>query len=387
MPPRLSDLPTGMLFNAIKTNPNTQTFPWSVNGFANQEVPRSAVVDELYRRPDGREMLLTLKVKYKSEIPQNKEVTTWKKYESEKPRVVFVGNFSVPFSTESHHKWTWEQMGWEVTALQENQTSSDIIVAACQTAQVFQYTHTHGWLTGGSFGMDEALDRIRQIGIPSFSYHLDVYWGLNKLDQRENNIGKHPSWHVDYFFSTDGDHEKEYESRGINHYWLPPAVVEYGCYKGEFRPALESEIGFVGSTTYHPEYPFRRELIEGLQNHYGDRFRVYSGVREKMLNDVYASTKVVVGDHCFAGMPYYWSDRLPETCGRGGFILYPETEGLTIPTATYKPQDLKDLIEKIDYYLGHEEERKEIQNTAFEWVKTHDTYTQRMQEILNTIFD
>src|SRR5215831_4658075 len=333
----LSDLPTGMLFNAIKTNPDSLYFPWNINGFKNQEVPRAAIIDELRRRPDGKEMLRALSGKSSpkiSAIPEQKEVVTMRSYQSEKPRVVFVGNFSVPFSTESHHKWTWEQMGWEVTALQENQTSTDIIVAACQTAQLFQYTHTHGWETGGTFSMDEALEKIRKMGVPSFSYHLDVYWGLNRLDQRENRIGKHASWKVDHFFSTDGAHEEEYKNRGVNHHWMPPAVVGYGCYKGESRPALSTDVAFIGSSTYHPEYPFRGRLIQALQSKYGDRFNVFTGMREKQLNDLYASVKVVVGDHCFAGLPHYWSDRLPETCGRGGFIVYPETEGMTIPTAT-----------------------------------------------------
>ena len=92
-----------------------------------------------------------------------------------------------------------------------------------------------------------------------------------------------------------------------------------------------------------------------------------------------------MGDHCFAGQPYYWSDRLPETCGRGGFLLYPRTEGITIPTALYKPQDMGDLIQKIDYYLAHDDERLQIRDAAFEHVKKNDTYTQRLQEVLRVI--
>ena len=103
------------------------------------------------------------------------------------------------------------------------------------------------------------------------------------------------------------------------------------------------------------------------------------------MNNTYASIKVVVGDHCFAGMPRYWSDRLPETCGRGGFLLYPRTEGMTIPTATYEPQNTRDLIQKIDYFLAHEEERQAIRDAAFEHVRTNDTYTNRLQEIVRVL--
>jgi hypothetical protein len=126
-------------------------------------------------------------------------------------------------------------------------------------------------------------------------------------------------------------------------------------------------------------------MVATLQKHYGPRFRIFQGYREQNLNNLYASVKVMVGDHCFAGQPKYWSDRLPETCGRGGFILYPRTEGMTIPTATYEPQNLDDLIAKIDYYLAHEAEREEIRKRCFEHVKAHDTYTHRLQEVLQVM--
>jgi hypothetical protein len=300
-------------------------------------------------------------------------------------KIVFVGNFSVPFSTESHHRWTWEKMGHEVVALQENTTTTDAVLSACAGAQLFQWTHTHGYSFSGTVSQDEMVRRIRLMGVKSFSYHLDIYFGLNQLDRRQDRIGEHPSWKVDYFFSTDGNHEADYRVRGVNHIYLPPGVVEYGCYKGHFAQPLASDIGFVGSIGYHPEYPFRTRLIEELKKHYGPRFHTYAGMRETALNNVYASVKVVVGDHCFAGVPRYWSDRLPETCGRGGFLLYPRTEGMTIPTATYEPQNIPDLISKIDYYLAHNDERNAIRDTAFEYVKTHDTYTHRLQEILRVI--
>lgn len=300
-------------------------------------------------------------------------------------KIVFIGNFSVPYSTESHHKWTWEKLGHQVVALQEINTTTDAVLEACKGAQVLQVTHTHGWSVRGSISPEEMLNRVRDMGIASFSYHLDIYFGLNLLDKRAERVGQHWSWKVDHFFSTDGGHQAEYEARGVRHHYLPSGVVEYGCFRGTKMDVFTSDIGFVGSIGYHPEYPFREELVRKLKEHYGPRFRTYAGMRETALNNVYASVKVVVGDHCFAGIPYYWSDRLPETCGRGGFLIYPRTEGMTIPTATYNPQDVKDLIEKIDYYLAHADEREAIRTTAFEHVKAHDTYTHRLQEVLRVI--
>jgi len=300
-------------------------------------------------------------------------------------KIVFLGNFSVPYSTESHHRWTWEKLGHQVVALQENKATTDQVVEACKDAQLFQWTHTHTWSTTGSFSPEEMLNRIHAMGVKSFSYHLDVYFGLEAWDRRDSLVGKHPSWKVQHWFSTVGSKDEEFKSRGVNHHWLPPAVVEYGCFEGVYQSGLACDVGFTGSVGYHPEYPFRGKMVQALQKYYGSRFRVFQGYREQNLNNLYASVKVLVGDHCFAGTPKYWSDRLPETCGRGGFIVYPQTEGMTIPVVTYKPQDIDDLFDKIDYYITRDAEREAIRKEQFRWVKEHDTYTQRLQEVLKVM--
>lgn len=308
-------------------------------------------------------------------------------------KIVFLGNFRPAFSTESHHLWTWRKLGHEVVTLQEGQATTDQVLAACQGAQVFQWTHTHGWPTLGSLSMEEVLRRIRNNGVKSFTYHLDLYWGLNVLDRREEKVGRHASWKMDYVFTTDGGHQKEYESRGVNHRYLPPGVVEYACVQGSFRNDLASPIGFVGSVGYHPEHPFRKVLIDSLQKKYGNRFRIYQGYREKPLNDAYASIGAVVGDHCFSdrGISYYWSDRLPETAGRAGFIIYPFSEGLqewqNHGLVTYQGGNLDDLYSKIDYYLddARNSERQDRRMSLFDYVKANHTYTTRLDQILKVM--
>ena len=305
-------------------------------------------------------------------------------------KVAFLGNFQVRFSTESHHAWTWEKLGHQVIRLQENQVTTEAVVDACRQADLFQWTHTHSFATVGRWSLLDMVQKIRELKIPSFTYHLDLYWGLNTLDRREEKVGQHASWKLDYVFTTDGGNQARYEAQGVNHRYLPPAVVEYACEPGGFRNDLASDIGFVGSVGYHPEHPFRRTLVESLRNRYGNRFRIYQGLREKPLNDAYASIRAVVGDHCFSDrqIPYYWSDRLPETAGRAGFIIYPFSEGLqeweNKGLVTYKGGDLADLEAKIDYYLDptHENERLERKMSLFEYVRANHTYTNRLQEIL-----
>lgn len=128
-------------------------------------------------------------------------------------------------------------------------------------------------------------------------------------------------------------------------------------------------------------------MVNRLREVFASNFRVYGGIRENELNNLYATARVVVGDHCFAGQPRYCSDRLFETTGRGGFLIYPETEGITeeIPgLITYKPQDLDDLISKIKYWLDDDNQAERIRrrNQTHEWVKKNATYTNRMQFLL-----
>lgn len=307
-------------------------------------------------------------------------------------RVAFVGNFLVPYSTESHHAAVWESLGWEVIRLQENSTTTDAVIAACKGAQLFQWTSTHGWSFGGSVSQHEMVQKIRDLGVPSFSYHLDLYWNLNQLDRRQDRIGVHPSWQLDWFFSTDGgDHP--WKERGVNHVWMPPGVVDSGVYRGEFNQPLASDVGFVGSIGYHPEFRYRTQLIENLKSHYGSRFRTYAGMRERALNSCYASIKCVVGDHCFSTNPdlKYWSDRLPETLGRGGWMVYPRVAGLeefiTHGLDTYNAGNFQELYSKTDYWLdpAHDAEKEQRRASLMDYVKQNHTYSVRLKEILRVI--
>lgn len=308
-------------------------------------------------------------------------------------RIIFVGNHSVPYSTEAHHGWVWENvLKWEVVRLQENQTTTDAVVSACKNADLFSWTHTHSWFFGGSFSQEEMVQKIRDMKVPSFSYHLDLYWNLNILDKRQDLIGIHPSWKLDFYFSTDGSNHP-WKERGVNHVWMPPGIVDYGVYRGDFQQILASDVGFVGSAGYHPEFPYRGQLLSNVKSRYGNRFRTYTGMREKALNSVYNSVKCVVGDHCFSTNPSikYWSDRLPETTGRAGWMVYPQVAGLedfiSHGLDTYHAGNFSELYSKIDYWLdpAHDAEKEERRKSLMEYVKNNHTYSVRMRQILETM--
>ena len=308
-------------------------------------------------------------------------------------KVAILGNHSVSYCTERELDWTFEHLGHKVFRFQENQSRTQEIMETCGAqVDLFIYVHTHGWKTPGAISFDRMIDAIRNSGAVTCGFHLDLYWGLNASDRREDRIGQHPFWKMDYVFTADGGHQEQFTGRGVNHHWLPPAVVERGCHRGVFQPELAVDVAFIGQRNYHPEYPFRGQLISWLEKTYGPRFRRYgSGTqwgsfREDALNDLYASVKVCIGDSCFAGVSRYWSDRIPETLGRGGFLIHPAVEGLNIPgLVTFEPGNLDQLKEKIDYYVTHDNERAIFSSRAFKWIRENETYTNRVRRMLEVM--
>jgi hypothetical protein len=325
-------------------------------------------------------------------------------------RIVMIGNFQVSYCTEQDWAWTYEHLGHEVIRCQENETTTEEIWSHAQTSDLVHYVHTHGWVTPGVMSIAEILERCNQKNIPTVGVHLDYWRGL----EREQDVGTHPWWKTDFTFTADGGSNDWYRSQGINHHYLKAGVVERDCYLGEYREEYACDVAFVGSYHYHPEWSYRPRLIDWLQETYGDRFRRYAGdtkygtIRGKDLNDLYASVKVVVGDTLCIGFdhPDYFSDRVFETTGRGGFLIFPEIEGIKrcfntsyfsqVPQLgltlsmekelqTYRFEAFDELKNAIDYYLQEPEMREAVRLAGHERTKRDHTYTNRVLEMFEIL--
>jgi len=237
------------------------------------------------------------------------------------------------------------------------------------------------------------LTKLKALNIPTVGYHLDLWMGL----EREKDLHSDPYWGIEHFFTCDklmADWlNANTKTKG---YYLPAGVYEGECFLGTAdRQKYPHEIIFTGSKGYHKEYSYRPQLIDWLHSTYGERFAHYGGgglpsVRGPELNNLYASAKIVVGDTLCKGFnyPYYFSDRLFEVCGRGGFMIFPAIVGLSEMydgIESYKLGDFDDLKNTIDYYLAHEEEREYVRLGCFEDTKAKHTYTHRLQTIIKTL--
>jgi hypothetical protein len=254
--------------------------------------------------------------------------------------------------------------------------------------------HTHGWNTPGIMTMQDVLIRLKKHKVPSMTYHLDLWLGLS----RQRDLRRKPVYqHIDHFFTVDRKMAEWFNTRtNVKGHYIPAGVYDKECVYTPTAP--KEDVIFVGSKTYHPEWPYRPKLINFLSKTYGTRFNLYGReglgiVRGQDLNNLYASTKVVVGDTLCPNFDYpdYWSDRIYETIGRGGFLIHPYIKGLEKEfedkkhVVFYEYNNLNQLQELINYYLEHDAEREEIRRSGHELVKNNYTYKNRWQAILKEL--
>jgi hypothetical protein len=294
-------------------------------------------------------------------------------------KVIYCGNFRPEHSTENHLLTALRTNGHDVRPLQEDDPRTFNSLAwepeVMRWADMILWTRT-GWdwesvYPGGTVkahaDQRRMLRRARDWNIPVVGYHLDIWF----------------AW----------DHQ------GVNHVWMPPGVSAPECELGTPRDEFRSKLAFVGSWTggYHQEHQHRHELVKWLQANFRRDCAFYPqpgapAVRGAALRDLYASVEVVVGDSCFAGtgLPNYWSDRVPETMGRGGALIHPDVPNLGIHfphLAMWKAYDWDALGNMIEIGLSWPKERRELAMAGREHVLAHHTYEIRMNQVVDLLQD
>lgn len=312
-------------------------------------------------------------------------------------KVVFVGNHSVDYSSETHHCKSLESLGHEVVRLQEGQADSERILSEGLRSDLIVFVHTHGWETPG-MPIDKIFNFLRDAGKPVITYHLDLWFGIERQKDLESDLFYKS---LDYFFATDKLMCDWFnQNTTVKGVFLPAGVFDQECYiHPDYNPEeFDYDVIFVGSKGYHPEYPYRPQLIDFLRQTYGDRFLHVGGdgdtgtIRGDRLNKMYARSKVAVGDSLNLNFnyPYYTSDRLFESTGRGGFTIYPDIKGLDQwfnqdEVVFYEHGNLTALKSKIDQFLVDNNSREEIRLKGHNRTKKDHTYINRWAEILKVV--
>lgn len=224
--------------------------------------------------------------------------------------------------------------------------------------------------------LQPTIDIARRGGMKTVCWLFDLYFDYH----REHQVKNQPFFKSDYVFTTDGGHQNRFEELEVNHKCVRQGIFKDECVLLPFEQ-IQHEIVFVGSNS--PIYLERSQLVKDINAEWYGKNNT-NELRGMALNELYASTRIVIGDSYPS--PHYWSNRVVETLGRGGFLIHKETEGLKEEypyLITYK--DKADLLEKIEYYKLHEDERREIIRKNFEWVRDNYTMEKQCQLLLNYI--
>ena len=314
-------------------------------------------------------------------------------------QIAYAGNFDPPHSTENEVRKALEHLGHDVWLCQEGQPDRwRELTDRAHEFDVILWTRTKDLCDRIPVtAQRDMLVSARRANVPTVGYHLDRFFGLG--NGRADSVWTEPFFRCQYFVQTDGAHEAEFAAAGVNAVWMPPAVSEFECVPGTPRDEWRSDIGFLGSWRhYHGEHTHRRELVEWLRATYGDRVRFFPepgqpGIRGDDLRDLIASVKVWVGDSCLAPradggpMGRYWSDRVPEITGRGGYLLHPEVDDLyeyhSIETWTMGYWD--GLAALIDIALADDDYRRSVAETTRSETLERHTYTVRMAQVLEAV--
>lgn len=300
------------------------------------------------------------------------------------PRILYFGSFSKPYDTEVYIANTLENLGCEVVSKETPNIRKEKLIKLLEEKWDC-VLFSKGWFP---FNLTEQLKIIGEYPGMTVGWFWDICWET----KNEILVGTHHLFRAKKVLTTDGGNDEKWKAAGIDHSVLRQGIYEPEAIIGKFKEEFACDVAFVGGSQHEKIFGWehRTKLLEFLRNTYGDRFKHFGEdrqIRNLELNDLYASAKVVVGDSLLS--PHYWSNRIYETTGRGGFLIFPKVPGLEEEFEYYKhivPYEIGDwngLKEKIDYYLSHDKERKEIQMAGFEHCKNNLTYTHRCKELLS----
>ena len=300
-----------------------------------------------------------------------------------------------PWTTETAWAASLELLGHEVIRNHEQTDDWSSTLAQAEGCDLFLWTstwgHHHEWRPRERSFVALGLLRAQ---MPTAALHLDRWWGLSN---REHQIHDSSMFRCHFVFTPDGDHDDDWRAAGINHHWLLAGVYGPECIPGSPRAEWAADVAFVGNRDYgHREHAaYRAAMLDALCERFGDRTAFWPRPGEPGpfgldYNDLLASTKIVVGDS-WQGANRYWSNRVFEVVGRGGFCVHPAVPGLVdmlpegMGVAYFPPGDWDAMCDLIHWWVDHDTHRAAAVERGQAYVVANHTYTNRMQAMLDVM--
>ncbi len=260
----------------------------------------------------------------------------------------------------------------------------------CEVVYIYE-----GDILLGTYGADFILfhhwrgcEAIRDVKIPK------VFWCFDLIDWHDATIShrcaNRREWVAratdvcDVGFMTDGDWVAR-DRTGKLH-WLPQGFDER-IQPLAVLPPPEVDILFTGIENGGVG---RQSFVREMRERYRDKFtHVPKGCYGQSLSELIARAKIVVAPDAPI-TDRYWSNRVYNVLGRGGFLLHPYTNGLVTqygPAELAMYQDRSDLHLKIEFFLKASQETARHRYGAKGRMATlrNHTYKDRCKTLLSMV--
>jgi len=202
---------------------------------------------------------------------------------------------------------------------------------------------------------------------------------------------------VDYHFIVDYNFIESWRPFNPNTYWLPQGVQDEVYNKPKSISKIDKikyacDVCFCGGrSAAHSNYrAYFMEPIEQMNVDFKQwgclgAPQVYNEEHNKMVS----LSKINIGCSAYPESGRCVSVRNYKILGAGGFLLADYGDGLEDLFPIDGPERVLDyyktpeeIVEKIKYWLNHEDERREIAESGYKWVHAHARYEDRIRTAL-----
>lgn len=207
---------------------------------------------------------------------------------------------------------------------------------------------------------------------------------------------------MDVIFSSLPGHVEHFKAMGVKSVFLPlayqPSVLE-----PEHR---DLDVSFVGGVGRNSHWNHGTHFLEQLASHLGQRFHWYGYGLDNLdkesplracyrglawggeMYSIYARSRIVANRHGEIAGGYSNNLRMYESTGCGAMLLTEISKNLSDffsrdECVAYESPE--DAVEKVKYYLAHEEERAKIAAAGQRKTLSTHTYEKRMAVVSETL--
>ena len=235
-------------------------------------------------------------------------------------------------------------------------------------------------------GYNNVIEKLSE-KVLTVMWNVDVRYDINIFLRAHSQLYEH--CHLKFTIGK-GNLDKYKEAKVENIYWLSEGISpiwhrpETISYKDEI--AYKADVSFAGSNP--GTHDGRPEVLAALKNSSFD-FVWHTNVFNREHNKMCQLSKINIGQSGWPKVELSMSARDYRIMGAGGFLLTNYVEGIenwfeiSKMCDTYRSPE--ECLEKIQYYLEHEDERKAMAEYGMKVVHEKHKFSDRLREVIEKV--